>query len=641
MPKSAVHDSVRLRRKNNPREKDQDLLRRCEQAWNNLDDARRTRERTLNYVFGDQWGDVIEYHNGEITERKYIQMRGDVPLQNNIMISIQNSVVGLYARQQTEPNCFAVTHDGQDISDMITATLQHTWQKTKMPDGMKAAAADYIDGGIFLARETMKEYKGRRYAWTDFCNPNYGFWEGGSDVRMSDLRLIGVLCDAAPGELYNLLCNEEYGLTVNDINEIYHIEENGSGHHNYYRTSGNQQNDKDRLDNISFSSPSDESLCRLIEVWTKETKTRYQCVDRLAENANDFMYKVEVEDIHHVKEENELRKQQYMQVGVPEDEWVLIEYKLIEDEYWYYTYLAPDGTILAKGETPYDTHEHPFTLKLYPNVNSEIHPFMSSIIDQQRYINRLIVMHDMATRSAAKGLTIWPEENIPEGMTREDIGEEFARYDGLIFYKTNKLNPNLRPEIITSNAVQIGTTELLQMELNLTRDITNVSSALQGKTPSAGTSAARYAQETQNATTSLASLLQDFTSIAESVAWKKVMMIKQFYPDGWLVMNRENTDVLRYSSMSVQDIDLIINIKEAAATAAYQQYQNDLATKLLEMNAIPPEVWLSAINEPFAKDMLRQVELWKAQQAAMQQQIDQQGVNQQQVQQAQQMLQAS
>lgn len=638
MPGKSVHDSVSQRRKRNPRDKDLDLLRRCEQAWNNLDDVRRNRERTLNYVFGDQWGDTIEYHNGEMTERRYIQMRGDVPLQNNIMISIQNSIVGLYARQQTEPNCFAVTHDGQEISDMITATLQHTWQKTKMPDGMKAAVADYIDGGIFFSRETMKEYNGRKYAWTDFINPNYPFWEGGSDVRMSDLRLIGVLCDAAPGELYGKFCNKKYGLTINDINEIYNIPDTYSGHHSYYKESGNQQNDKDRLDNISFSSPSDDSLCRLIEVWTKETKTRYQCVDRLAENANDFMYRVEVEDIGNVITQNELRKQQYMEAGVPEDEWVLIEYELIEDEYWYYTYMAPDGTILAQGETPYETHEHPFTLKLYPNINSEIHPFMSSIIDQQRYINRLIVMHDMATRSAAKGLTIWPEENIPEGMTKDDIGEEFARYDGLIFYKTNKLNPNLRPEIITSNAVQIGTTELLQMELNLTRDITNVSGALQGKTPSAGTSAQRYAQETQNSTTSLASLLQDFTSIAESVAWKKVMMIKQFYPDGWLVMNRDNTDAMRYSSMSVQDVDLIVNIKEAAATAAHQQYQNDLATKLLEIGAIPPKVWLSALNEPFAKDLLRLIDVYEAQQMEMQQQLDAQGVNQQQVQNAQNML---
>jgi hypothetical protein len=96
-------------------------------------------------------------------------------------------------------------------------------------------------------------------------------------------------------------------------------------------------------------------------------------------------------------------------------------------------------------------------------------------------------------------------------MSRQDIADEFTEYDGIMFIQTNRLNPNLRPEIITSSAVQIGTQELLQMELNLARDITNVSGALQGKTPSAGTSAARYAQETQNATTSLEALMHDFT----------------------------------------------------------------------------------------------------------------------------------
>ena len=45
---------------------------------------------------------------------------------------------------------------------------------------------------------------------------------------------------------------------------------------------------------------SDESLCRLIEVWTKETKTRYQCYDPIAENGDEVEYRVEVKDIWHI-----------------------------------------------------------------------------------------------------------------------------------------------------------------------------------------------------------------------------------------------------------------------------------------------------------------------------------------------------
>ena len=643
MPAGKKHDSVAQRKRKadgfnarQSRRRDYDLLRRCEQAWNNKSDIRRCRERVLDYVFGDQWGDIIEWRGGKISERRYIQRKGNVPLQNNIMVSIQNSVVGLYAKQGTEPNCFAVRHDGQELSDMMSATMQASWTKTKMPDRLKNCFEDFLDGGVAIARETYEERNGRLDCWTDMINVNYAFWEAGYDPTMTDLRLIGVLHDEAPGTLYRRFCNDHYGLTVEEINNIFGIENDDV--HRFYRQSGNQQNEQARLDALSFDRPSDESLCRLIEVWTKESKTRYQCYDPIALSADDAEYRVELEDIWHIEQENEKRRQQYDQAGVPEDDRAFITYEKIEDEYWYYTFMAPDGTVVAEGETPYDTHSHPFTVKLYPYVNAEVHPFMGNIIDQQRYINRLIIMHDMAARSAAKGLTIFPIQSIPDGYSREDIAEEMTEYDGLLFFETNKMNPNLRPEIITSGAVQIGTQELLQMELNLARDITNVSGALQGKTPSAGTSAARYAQETQNATTSLASLMHDFTSFTESVATTKCMFIKQFYRNNRLVTNSDRTALFRYDALSARDVDFEITIKEEAATATFRTYINDTALQLLQMGAINVKQYLSSVNLPYADELLRMIERDEAQQIAQQQLAAQGGANPKQVAAAEQAL---
>jgi len=646
--KGKIHDSVRDRRRatynnglatHSRRRVDLELYERCEQAWNNGDDIRKNYERVHNYVFGDQWGDVIHWRNGEITEREYIQRKGNVPLQNNIMISIQNSVVGLFTKQAGEPNCFAVRNEGQWLSDVMSATIQQNWHKTKQLAMLKKAFGEYLDGGVAIARETIREFNGQKHAWTDHISLNHAFWEAGDDVRLSDLRLIGVLHEAAPGELYEKFCNQEYGWTVEEINEIFEIAD--TDEHRYYRSSGVQHNDKNKLDFISFDKASDNSLCRLIEVWTKETKTRYKCHDPLAKNADEVEFRVEIKDIWRIEEKNQQRVQQYMLEGIPEEEWALIEYELIEDEYWYYTFMAPNGTVIADGETPYEFNSHPFSVSFYPYVNAEIHPFMGNIIDQQRYINRLIIMHDMAARSAAKGLTIFPLENIPDGMSKEDIAEEMTEYDGLLFFQTNKMNPNLRPEIISSGAVQIGTQELLQMELNLARDITNVSGALQGKTPSAGTSAARYAQETQNATTSLEALMNDFTLFTESIAQKKCMMIKQFYRDGRMVWNKDRTHLYEYKDMSALDVDFEVNIKEAAATAAYRTYINDQAMKLLELGVIGVEDYLSITNLPFNDELLEIVERRKAQQMAMQQQLAANPADPQAVNAAQQMLQAA
>lgn len=610
---------------------DHELVSRCWQAWETKRNIREVRERTNNYTFGDQWGDVIQYKCGYITEREYLKKKHNVPLTNNIMISIYNTVVGLYAKQATEPVCFARAHDSQWLSDMMSATLQANWQDTFMPDVLLSIFKDYLNGGVAVSRECYEERDGSYDSWTDYCNPNFMFWDGGSDPRYQDITLIGVLHDCSRAELYSKFAKPELGLTVDDIDEIFKFNDD------FNEDSGLQQNEQHALSSISFSSPANCTFRRVIEVWTKETKMRYQCTDPIAANADDARFRVDLEDIGKVKAINTNRKKTYDEVGIPEEERAYIKAELFVDSYWYYTFLTPDGRILCEGESPYEFNSHPFTMKLFPFVNGEVHPFMSNIIDQQRYINRLIVMHDMAARSSAKGITIVPKSCIPDDMTPQDFADEFTEYDGIIFYETSRLNPNARPEIITSNAVQIGTTELLRMQLDLTREITNVSGALQGKTPSAGTSASRYSMEQQNATTSLYALLSDMTVFTEKLARKKVSNIKQYYDDGRLIMNHDNTDMLEYDRLSARDVMFKVSIKESAASAAYQSQINDTALELLQLGAINIMQYLQCINLPFKDQLLQQIQSDAAQQQ-MQQQLaaQQQGMSPEQQQQSEQ-----
>ena len=622
---------------------DTELVARCNQAWETKRNIREVRERTNNYTFGDQWGDVIYYNCGYVTEREYLKRKGNVPLTNNIMISIFNTVAGLYAKQATEPVCFARAHDAQWLSDMMSATTQANWQDTFMPDVLNTVFKDYLTGGVAIVRESYEERDGVYDTWTDYVNPNYAFWEGGSDPRHLDITLIGMLHDCSRPELYSKFAKPEFGLSVDDIDDIFDFNDD------FNDVSDLQHNDENALANLSFGTAANKSFRRVIEVWTKETKMRYQCTDPIATNADDARFRCELGDIDKVRAINVGRKKIYDQAGVPKEQRAYITAELIVDAYWYYTFLTPDGTILCEGESPYEFKIHPFTIKLFPFVNGEVHPFMSNIIDQQRYINRLIVMHDMAARSSAKGITIVPKDCVPDEMTPQDFADEFTEYDGIIFYETSKLNPNARPEIISSNAVQIGTTELLQMQLNLTKEITNVSGALQGKTPSAGTSASRYSLEQQNATTSLYSLLSDMTVFTEKLTRKKVSNIKQYYDDGRLILNKDNTNLIEYDRLSARDVMFKVSIKESAATAAYQTQVNDTALQLLQLGAINIQQYLQCVNLPFSDRLLQQLESNEMQQQ-MQQQLamQQQGMSpqqqmqsQQNVEQAQQMMQSA
>lgn len=634
MPSSGkTFDSVKRRmERQNGRKTDYELLQRCWQAWNNLEAVRVTRDRAKRYCYGDQWGDTVRvYKNGyyyDMTEREYLKRKGSVPLSNNVMVSILNTLVGMYAKQGTEPVCFARTRSSQSLSDMMSATMQCNWQNTQMEDLLKHALEDYLIGGVMVCRETYEDRTQEiEDSWTDYIEPNYVFWEGGSDPRHLDLSLIGVLHDESVNDLYKKFAREEYGLSIDDLNRIFDIDPDNS------QTEGTMHNDTNDLSNISFDIPSKRGhYVRVIEAWTTETKYRYQCYDPIATNESDAYFRIECDDkvlIAELNAKNVERKKQYDLMGVPPEDRAYITAKKVADKYWYYTFMAPDGTVLCRGETPYDFKSHPFSVKFYPYVNGEIHPFMGNVIDQQRYINRLIIMNDMAIRSSAKGVWLIPTQ-VLDGMTPEEFAEQATEYDGMIFYTPKATLPNSRPDIITSNAVNLGTNELLQMELNLMREVSNVSGALQGKTPTAGTSASRYAQESQNASTSLYSILKDMESFTECVAQKKCMMIKQYYDNGRPIFNRDNTYPMEYDRLAARDIMFKISIKNAAATATYQNNINDKLDRLLDMGAINIVQYLQNLNEPFADKLLQdvqsQVEDLRAQQAEMGQQAPQNGV---------------
>lgn len=595
MPSSGkTFDSVRRRmEREHGSNTDYGLLQRCWQAWNNLEAVRLARDRAKRYCYGDQWGDTVRVYK----------------------------------------------------NDMMSATMQCNWQNTQMEDLLKHVLEDYLIGGVVVCRESYEDREQEiEDSWTDYIEPNYVFWEGGSDPRHLDFSLIGVLHDVSREDLYKKFAKDEYGLDVNRLNRIFNIDPDDAS------TEGTLHNDTNHLSNISFDIPSRRGHCvRVIEAWTTETKYRYQCYDPIATNESDAYFRIECDDkvlIAQLNAKNAERKRQYDLMGVPPEERAYITAKKVADKYWYYTYMAPDGTVLCRGESPYDFKSHPFTVKLYPYINGEIHPFMGNIIDQQRYINRLIIMNDMAIRSSAKGLMLVPTQ-VLDGMTPDQFAEQATEYDGMIFYTPKATLPNSRPDIITSNAVNLGTNELLQIELNLIREVSNVSGALQGKTPTAGTSASRYAQESQNASTSLYSILKDIESFTENVAQKKCMMIKQYYEDGRIIFNRDYTSTLEYDRMAARDIKFKISIKNAAATAAYQNNINDQLDKLLELGAINVVQYLQNLNAPFADRLLQDIQSQQAeleaQQAAMQQQPPQDGIvpgaDQQAVQQAQQYLQ--
>lgn len=605
LQKGSRLDTVKERRKQNMQKEvyDLDLISVCARSWLNKESIRQERATNLRYIFGNQWGDYLAEHG--ITEEQLIKAQGNVPLQNNVMVSLWMSVFGIHAKTETEPVCYARHQDAKALSDNLSAGLQSCWQNTFMSEKLDNGFAEYLIGGACFARETFEERHELFDCYTDITNPYYMFWEGGNDPTHQDIRLIGCLHDISPEELYFQFAKPEYGLTIADLQEIFHI-----GKRNESLRVGTSQefNSINDYNNLSFYQPSDISLVRVIEVWREEVKPRYQCKDPLAPNQIDHYFRCEKEDLPKLIAINKERKALYDERGVPKEERAYITATKIVDKYWQYYFMSPDGRILCEGESPYDHKEHPWTVTLFPYINGEVHAFAGFFRDQQRYINRTIMMGDMAMKNAAKGMTFLPLSMKPAGMTKEEYAAQKTKFDSVFVYDDTKpeaRKSNRKPEFYTHSAFNIGQTEMLQLQLNMIHEVSGVSGALQGKTPTSGTSAARYALESQNATTTIYPLIKKFNGFEERVAIKKCITMQQYYEEGRDITPQKSEKQIFYRANACRNVKANVSIKNSAASAAFLQMGNEMLDRLLQMHAIDVRTYLKNYDSPYSEKLLQ------------------------------------
>lgn len=586
------------------------LLEACQRSWLNKENFRQERDRVLQMLFGNQWGETIHvYGVGDMSEERWIQMQGLAPLKNNVMISLWMSVFGIHAKQETEPVCYARNRSVKELSDNLSAAIQTNWQNQYMSEKLDSAFAEYLISSAAFIRNSYEERDELFDSYNDVINPYYMFWEGGNDPTHQDIRMIGCLHDISPEQLCFLFARPEYGLTIDDLKEIFHIGEVND----LQKTTSQDLNERNSISNLSFYRPSDLGLCRVIEVWREEIKPRYQCFDPLEPNQIDKYFRCEKENLKDILAINNERKQMYDAQGVAVEERAYITTREIVDKYWQYYFMAPDGRILCEGETPYDHKSHPFTVSLFPYVNGEVHSFMGSFIDQQKFINRMVMINDFAIRSAAKGMTFLPLSMKPDDMTVEDYARQKSRFNAVFVYDDTKSRTGTKPEFYTHSAFNTGANEMLQTQLNMIHEVSGVSGALQGKTPTSGTAASRYAMEAQNATTTIYPLIKKFNGFEERVAMKTLVSMQQWYEEGRDITPKKSDKQIFYRANACRNIKASVSIKNSAASAAFYQMGNEILNTLFDKGAIDVRTFLKNLDAPFADKILQDIDAYQQQ----------------------------
>jgi len=609
-------DSVRHSKRIDSRHRGYDILM---QAWRyhaNMQRFREERERNKRYTYGDQWGDTITDERGHrVKEETYIRRQGSPALKQNLIRRLVRNVVGVFRSQEKEPTCTARDRDEQKLGETMSTLLQYVEQVNKMTKLNARALEELLISGLVVHKKTFGWRNNRQECWTENVQPSRFFIDNNMrDPRGWDASCVGEIHDVPFDAVIT-----EFARSADDYATLKAIYRNATD-----RTAITQNLDTFGVSNpttLDFFLPDNPLLCRVVEIWRKETKPRYRCIDYNNGSifkVNSLDEQLDEYDGRSVNKENQHRRKMAQQVGMPQDEIPFIETEWFIDSYWYYYFLTPFGDILAEGETPYAHGEHPYVWEAYPFIDGEIHSFVADVIDQQRYTNRLITLYDFIMRASAKGILLWPEGTLPDGYAIEDIAEEWHRYNGILMYKPKAGVPI--PQQIAANSTNIGITELLNIQLKFFEDISGVHGALQGKSAHSSTSGTLYAQQAQNATTSLLDILDTMSEFIVAGAYKDVSNIQQFYDDRKIdnIAGRDGK-LPPVNPDRVRNVEFDLSITESQTTPAYRQAANQFLLQLWQAQAITVEQLLEHGDFPFGDALLQSIRSQKQQVAEGQQ----------------------
>lgn len=421
------------------------LLSEARLVWQSMHGLRDKRRRNKDFTYGNQWGDIREDDHGNRMTEREYLKRLGRDPLTNNLI--RQLVKSVVGRFRDR---MSGQREGLAAEDEHVAELDS-----------RAMEEFLISGCCFqsLGRDEEGRLK------VENVSPAMMLIRGGDDPLGRDIDMVGRLHDACLADVVGRLSGGSRGKAM----EICRL----------YNTVGSDVACGD------FLRSWHDGRVRVIELWKKEAMEGYECHDR----RSGRWYFEPMDDAG--GEESEVERR-----------WKL---KHVWRCYW----LSPDGTILAKYDSPFAHGGHPFAFKLYPLTDGEVHSMVEDVIDQQKYVNRLVTLVDHVMGSSAKGVLLYPDNILPEGFSWNDLRYAWSRPNGIVPYHPHG---GERPQQISTNATDIGAWEMVNLQMRLFEQISGVSGALQGQATSGVTGAQLYESQVSNSTIALSDIFESFDS---------------------------------------------------------------------------------------------------------------------------------
>jgi len=602
----------------NTETENKNIVEHAAHLWYGLEEFRKRRRRARRYHRGDQWGDLIEDpDSGQMMrEEDYIRKQGRVPLKQNIVRQLVKNLMGQYRNNPTNTIVYAKNREDSAISEMVSNAIRsiHDINYTQHLDA--ATILEFTQCGMAVQKQRYRYIDERQERDIKFTkvNPARLFFNTDvEDPRLDDIRFIGEIHDMPLMDVIGTFAKTPQ--EEEEIRRIYSVD--------YFRDfigSGDALSPK-LIDNLDFMVTSNPGMCRVIESWFQKSEWRTIVHDYM-----DGTMRITEKSLKDIDQLNAQRIMEYAEFGVPQEEVPLMHARRRYHKFWYAKFLTPYGHCLFEDESPYEHKEHPYTLVLYPGIDGEVWGLIEEIIDQQRYINRAIILMDFIIGSSAKGLLLVPDSAIPyeDGKTEQDFADEWAKVNGVIVYKPK---PGVEPpQQVSKNAIPVGLQELLTMQLKLSYDIAGIHQAIQGQQAKSGTPATLYAQEAQNSTLNVKDFMETFSFFKQKRDAKCLKNVLQFYQEKRALAVSDNNyapEARYYDPSKIKGALFDLKVTQGADTPVFRQVIEDTLMNLFNAQAIDVKMLLEHSTMPYAQKLLDSIN--RREQEMMQQQQEMQG----------------
>lgn len=550
--------------------------------------------RDSDYYMGRQLNDTVMVNGHSMTVHDYMELKGMAPLSSDIITDKMVTLKGLVRQQYMAPKVKSVDAQEADYALVFSELLRQNDNNNEKAELAADLFQTFLSWGFPGAKVKWAFRNGREDVYISELDMMKMALPPFHDKNIDEIEFIGEAHDMSWPKLLQKFCKKAGD--EERLRNIYTAAQGTSYIQGYNDTGMDQM--KHQLDDWYHSSI--VGFYRVFEIWTKEFNRALWCHDRLNATAGfrPLSDKAAIDAENEQRLLDNIRRDENgmplldtdgnVTYYVPQDEIQLIEYEPRLEEFWYYRFISPNGYLLDEGVSPYRVlrdgysfYYHPYVFLAY-GMNGEVRSFEDRIIDKQRQYNHNNILLEFILMNSAKGPLAIDEEALSEDMNLEEIMDQWVKVDGYILY-TSK-NGGQMPQQIINKSIPAGLEFLIQRDRELVQTQSNVQPALQGVSPTAGTSYKRYAAEQQSSATGVADYVASFNNFLRRIAKKQLWTMQAFYTSRRSVQIT-GEDVWRYydpETMGDVDCDLAMTldansavIREQLQELAFQAYQKD------------------------------------------------------------------